>query len=136
MITQLKTTFLSTLFFSLAINIVPGNSSVLAKPPTDTCADLQASANRIAKKQGREITFHGFEKLPMQTNVYQYATKPGTDRLCQLGYLTDISPMGKSICLANIYTNTESPKFSWGIGYFRTTFYAPVNRESEFCRWL
>jgi hypothetical protein len=131
----------NTIFFSLLINGVYEISPSLATArgqsgdPIDTCADLQKLANKRAKERGWNQIFHGFEDLPIRTNVYM-STPRGTDRLCQLGYLTSISPMGKKICRAHIYTNTESTKMRWSIGYFRTTFYDPVNYESEHCRWL
>jgi hypothetical protein len=75
--------------------------------------------------------------LPMQTDVYsEGVTTRGTDRLCQLGYITITSPMGKKICQGHIYTNTESSQLRWDIGYFRKSFYDPENDSSEFCRYI
>jgi hypothetical protein len=115
--------------------------SVLAlnqpKRKEDTCADLQKIANRVGQDGTPKYTFQGFEDLPMRTNVYsEGVTTRGTDRLCQLGYFTITSPMGKKICRGHIYTNTESSRIRWDIGYFRKTFYDPANRSSEFCRYI
>jgi hypothetical protein len=103
------------------------------KEPRNTCADLQKIANRIGKKS--QTTFRGFENLPVQTDIYSHKGK-GTDRLCQLGYITFVSPMGKQICRGNIYTNVESSNLSWDIGLFRSTFYDRENSESEYCRYI
>jgi hypothetical protein len=105
--------------------------------PINTCADLQKIANRIGKTKAEKYTFQGFENLPMRTNVYSAGVKPrGSDRLCQLGYFTKTTPMGKEICKGYIYTNTEETDLVWGIGYFRKTFYDPENPSSEFCRYI
>jgi hypothetical protein len=107
------------------------------KEPRGTCADLQKIANRIGKTKAEKYTFQGFENLPMRTDVYSAGVTPrGTDRLCQLGYFSQTTPMGKQICQGYIYTNTESSRLSWGIGYFRKTFYDPENPSSEFCRYV
>jgi hypothetical protein len=125
-------------FFSVLAIANYSEVSVLAlsqkyKESVNTCADLQKVANRIAKNRG--ISFQGFEGLPAQTNIYPQKPK-GTDRLCQFGYLTSVSPMGKKICRAHIYANTEEPDIRWDIGRHRSTFYAPENYESEYCRYI
>jgi hypothetical protein len=105
--------------------------------PINTCADLQKIANRAGKDGAKKYTFQGFENLPMRTNVYSAGVTPrGSDRLCQLGYFTITSPMGKKICQGHIYTNTEDSEIRWNVGYFRKTFYDPVNRSSEWCRYI
>jgi hypothetical protein len=93
---------------------------------------LQKIAIRIGKEQ--RYTFQGFENLPVTRDIYP--SKEGTDRLCQLGYFTHVSPMGKKICKGYIYTNVNSSRLSWGVGFYRSTFYAPENYESEFCRYI
>jgi hypothetical protein len=126
-------------FCSILAFMSHGELSVLAlnqrkyKEPINTCADLQKIANRGGAKKG--YAFQGFEGLPIQTDIYPQKDK-GTDRLCQLGYFTKVSPMGKQICKGHIYTNVESSKLSWGIGRFRSTFYDPENYESEYCRYI
>jgi hypothetical protein len=103
--------------------------------PQSTCADLQAIANKVGKKKG--YSFQGFEGLPMKTDVYSPGvTTRGSDRLCQLGYFTIASPMGKEICRGHIYTNTESLQIRWDIGPFRKSFYDPENHSSEYCRYI
>jgi hypothetical protein len=99
----------------------------------NTCAGLQAMANKAYKKFN--TSFQGFEGIPMQTNVYNFKAE-GTDRLCQLGYMTKITPMGKRICRAHIYTNIKEENMRVGIGPIRTTFYDPENSESEYCRYV
>jgi hypothetical protein len=107
------------------------------KEPIDTCADLQKIANRVGKNKAKKYTYQGFENLPMRTNVYSEGVTPrGSDRLCQLGYITITSPMGKEICQGHIYTNTESSRIRTDIGYFRKTFYDPENYSSEWCRYI
>jgi hypothetical protein len=105
--------------------------------PIDTCADLQKIANRAGKTGAKKYTFQGFENLSVRTNVYSEGVTPrGSDRLCQLGYITITSPMGKKICQGHIYTNSESSEIRWDVGYFRKTFNDPVSRSSEFCRYI
>jgi hypothetical protein len=101
--------------------------------PQNNCSDLQAIANKAWR--GKRITFQGFENLPVQTDIYSHKGK-GTDRLCQLGYVTSITPMGKQICKGYLYTNTEELNLGWGHGRFRSTFYDPENSESEYCRYM
>jgi hypothetical protein len=108
-----------------------------SRDPIDTCADLQKIANRVGKTGAKKYTFQGFEDLPMRTDVYSAGVTPrGSDRLCQLGYFTITSPMGKKICQGHIYTNSESSRIRWDVGYFRKTFYDSENRSSEFCRYI
>ncbi len=135
-----KRVLLVIVFFTLSI-VDNSELSVLAlnqpKSRKDTCADLQKIANRVSKKSSRKYTFQGFENLPMRTNVYSEGVTPrGSDRLCQLGYFTITSPMGKEICQGHIYTNTESSEIRWDVGYFRKTFYDPENHSSEWCRYI
>jgi hypothetical protein len=99
----------------------------------DTCAGLQAVANRVYAKH--KISFQGFERLPMQTDVYNFKDK-GTDRLCQLGYMTETTPMGKQICKAHMYTNIKEERMRIGVGYHRNSLFSPVNREADFCRYI
>jgi hypothetical protein len=125
-------------FFSvlISINYYSLSSSAVVQQrivnDENSCAGLQVIANRIYKKH--QITFQGFEGLPINTNVYEH--NKGTDRLCQLGYSTEISPMGKQVCKGYIYTNTESPQLSSGIGYYRNSLFSPINREADFCRYV
>jgi hypothetical protein len=100
--------------------------------PRNNCSDLQTIANRVGKEEG--YTFQGFENLTVRTDVYEH--NRGNDRLCQLGYFTHVSPMGKKICKGHIYTNVKSPNIRWAVGPFRSTFYDPVNLDSEYCRYI
>jgi hypothetical protein len=108
------------------------NQTARSGESIDTCAGLQIIANRVWKKHG--ISFQGFENLPMKVNIYP--NKEGTDRLCQLGYFTKVSPMGKQICKGYIYTSTTSTKINSGYGLYRSTFYDRENYESEYCRYI
>lgn len=135
---QIKRTVSFVLFLSVLVITGSYEASVLAVRkgiPQNTCADLQKIANKAWASDN--IVFQGFENLPMQTNVYSPGvTDRGTDRLCQLGYFTKVSPMGKQVCKGYIYTNTNSIEISSGYGRFRKTFYDPENRESEYCRYI
>jgi hypothetical protein len=53
------------------------------------------------------------------------------------------SPMDKQICHMYAQTNVESSRFRWDIGLIRwdigsmrMTFYNPMDRESEYCRYI
>jgi hypothetical protein len=134
---RIKLIVSSIIFLSVVISAGYYGMSVLAARkgiPQNTCADLQRIANKAWKEDG--IVFQGFEKLPMQTDVYIQHEKERTDRLCQLGYFTKVSPMGKQICQGYIYTNTESTEIRSGYGRFRTSFYDRENSESEYCRYI
>jgi hypothetical protein len=68
---QLRLFFTAAAFFSIVLGVSYHKVSVLAvrkNLPQNTCADLQRVANNALKK--KQITFQGFEKLPMQTDVY------------------------------------------------------------------
>jgi hypothetical protein len=129
--------FITAVFFSIFTNMIFVSPMVLAEEESeDTCADLQRIANRVVKEQGQKITFHGFEKLPMINSVYSMYRNNNTDRLCQFGYMTTISPMGKEICRGHIYTNIESSEISWGIGPMSKELFPPRISRADYCRYL
>jgi hypothetical protein len=97
----------------------------------DTCSQMQEAANAV--KWRYKTIFHGFENLPMNTNATTiYA---GRDRLCQLGYITRFTPMGKEVCQGSLYTRNDTTKIWWNYGYYRPNLYSPVNNKSDFCRY-
>jgi hypothetical protein len=98
----------------------------------NTCSELQGQANRATWTY--KTTFQGFEGLPIETNAN--LSNPGGSRLCQLGYITRISPMGKEICRGYIYTKVDSPKIRWGYGYYKKTIYQDSGKESDYCRYV
>jgi hypothetical protein len=105
----------------------------------NTCRDLQDEANR--KKWSKQTIFQGFENLQVDTDPYglsKHGVGDGKDRLCQLGYITTISPMGKEICKGNLYTNVGSRNrsISWGYGYKSTDVYGSRYKRSDFCRYV
>jgi hypothetical protein len=102
----------------------------------ETCADLQRLATRVVKRQNSKVTFQGFESLPVNNNVYTQNRGNDTDRLCQLGYITTVSPMGKEICRGYIYTNIESSEIRWGIGPMSTGLFPPRISRSDYCRYI
>jgi hypothetical protein len=98
----------------------------------NTCSHMQEAANAVTWKY--KTVFHGFENLPMNTKAtILYA---GRDRLCQLGYITRFTPMGKEVCQGSLYTRSDTSKISWGYGYFRPNLHSPVNNKSDFCRYV
>jgi hypothetical protein len=101
----------------------------------NTCRELQDEANR--RKWSKPTTFQGFENLRVETRAYYYSSK-GEDRLCQLGYITTISPMGKRICKGYLYTNAESEsgEIRWGTAYMSTNMNSPRYSDSDFCRYI
>jgi hypothetical protein len=101
---------------------------------SNTCAELQDRANRASWKY--KMTFEGFENLPMQTEVTMLYAGRNIDRLCQLGYITKVTPMGKEVCRGFLYTRTNSNEVQSNYGYFRPNLYSPVNNKSDFCRYV
>jgi hypothetical protein len=98
----------------------------------NTCRELQEQANKSSWSY--KTTFQGFEGLAIETNAN--LSNPGGSRLCQLGYITRTTPMGKEICRGYIYTRTDSPKISWSYGYYQKTIYDDPGRESDYCRYV
>jgi hypothetical protein len=130
--------FSSLSFLLFASTLHPEVLALIAKQGTrqiNTCRELQDAANKM--KWSTETTFQGFENLRVETNAYQYASK-GEDRLCQLGYITTISPMGKEICKGYLYTDvTVKPtRIIWGSAYMSTNSNSPRYDHSSFCRYI
>jgi hypothetical protein len=98
----------------------------------NTCSELQDQANRATWKY--KTTFQGFENLAMEVNAN--LSNPGGSRLCQLGYITHVTPMGKEICRGYIYFKIGSPKTRWNYGYYQKTIYDDPGRESDYCRYV
>jgi hypothetical protein len=100
----------------------------------NTCAELQNQANKASWRH--KMIFEGFENLPMQTEVTLLYAGRNIDRLCQLGYITKITPQGKEVCQGFIYTRTNSDDIQSNYGYFRPNLHSPVNNKSDFCRYV
>jgi hypothetical protein len=45
------------------------------------------------------------------------------------------SPMDKQMCQEYAQADAEPSRFRWDIGLMRITFYNPVDRRSEYCRY-
>jgi hypothetical protein len=98
----------------------------------NTCSQMQEAANAITWKY--KTVFSGFENLSMDKNAtILYA---GRDRLCQLGYITRFTPMGKEVCQGFLYTRTNTDDVWWNYGYYRPNLHSPVNNKSNFCRYV
>jgi hypothetical protein len=127
--------------FTFLLLISTAHSEVLAftakqeVSQINTCRELQDAANRM--KWSNPTTFQGFENLQVETRAYRYSSK-GEDRLCQLGYITVISPMGKRICKGYLYTDVERKprKIIWGSAYMSTNMNSPRYSSSDFCRYI
>jgi hypothetical protein len=98
----------------------------------NTCSELQRRANKVSWEY--KTIFQGFDNLPMDTSAT--IANAGNDRLCQLGYITEFTPMGKEVCQGNIYTDIKSNRISWSYGHFRPNLHSPVNNKSDFCRYV
>jgi hypothetical protein len=99
----------------------------------NTCAELQGQFNRSSWEY--KTTFEGFESLPMNTRAT--ISNAGNDRLCQLGYITEITPMGKMVCQGYIYLSIKSiENIYWNYGYYRQTIHSPANNKTDFCRYV
>jgi hypothetical protein len=134
--------------FTFLLLISTAHSEVLAftakqeVSQINTCRELQDAANRM--KWSNPTTFQGFENLQVNTKPYKYGPGDndyhgsGSDRLCQLGYVTVISPMGKRICKGYLYTDVERKpsKIIWGSAYMSTSINSPRYRKSDFCRYI
>jgi hypothetical protein len=127
--------------FSFLLLISAAHSEVLALtakqrvPQINTCRELQDEANR--RKWNKPTVFQGFENLQVETKAYYYSSK-GEDRLCQLGYITTISPMGKEICKGYLYTDVtdKDNEIRWGSAYMSTDINSPRYSRSAFCRYI
>jgi hypothetical protein len=97
----------------------------------NTCSELQARANMVWKGS---ISFQGFENLPMDRNAT--ISNAGYDRLCQLGYITKITPMGKEICRGYIYANVRTRKVYSAYGLRQRTIWDDPGLRSEYCRYV
>jgi hypothetical protein len=103
-----------------------------SKRVIDTCSELQRRANKAWAKSN--TSFQGFENLPMDRNAT--ISNAGNDRLCQFGYITQITPMGKEVCRGYIYTNINSTKIEWGYSHRQTTVWDDPGPRSEYCRYV
>jgi hypothetical protein len=102
----------------------------------NTCRELQDEANR--RKWKNKTTFQGFENLRIDTDPYGYNIGNGHNRLCQLGYITEVSPMGTMVCRGYLYTFVERRPYTikWGYAYKSTDVYGSRYKESDFCRYV
>jgi hypothetical protein len=128
--------FLFAAIFTIPIST--GESQMLAlsnqktKRQINTCGDLQRRANKLWSSDN--VSFQGFENL--QLNTRATISNAGDDRLCQLGYITEITPMGKMVCQGYLYADVNKTSIRWNHGYFRQTLYDPVYNKSDFCRYV
>jgi hypothetical protein len=134
---HLRSLFYCSLSFLLLISTAHSEVLALATKgelrQINTCRDLQDEANRVWRGTR---TFQGFENLQMNTKPYRY-TSDGNDRLCQLGYSTKVSPMGKEICKGYLYTDVSNRQIQWNYGYMRTdVIYGPTYSKSDYCRYI
>jgi hypothetical protein len=95
---------------------------------------MQEEVNKIRRQY--KVVFEGFENLPMQTEVTMLYAGRNIDRLCQLGYITRFTPMGKEVCQGFLYTRTNTNSIWWNYGYYRPNLHSPVNNKSNFCRYV
>jgi hypothetical protein len=97
----------------------------------NTCSELQAVANRVWKGS---ISFQGFENLPIDRNAT--ISNAGYDRLCQLGYITKTTPMGKEVCRGYIYLNVKTRDIYSAYGFRQRTIWDEPGVKSEYCRYI
>jgi hypothetical protein len=97
----------------------------------NTCSELQALANKAWKGN---VSFKGFENLPIDRNAT--ISNAGYDRLCQLGYITEITPMGKEVCRGYIYLNVKTRDLYHAYGFRQRTIWDEPGVRSEYCRYI
>jgi hypothetical protein len=124
--------FTTLLLTSFHQSIILASSQKQSKRVIDTCSELQRRANKTWSQEG--IVFQGFENLPMDRNAT--ISNAGNDRLCQLGYITQVTPMGKEVCRGFIYTNINSNRIQSGYGFRQRTIWDDPGLRSEYCRYV
>jgi hypothetical protein len=123
---------------TFTLSAVPNHDLVFAsfakqdKRVIDTCSELQRRANKAWRNDN--TVFQGFENLPVDRNAT--ISNAGDDRLCQLGYITRITPMGKEVCQGYLYTNINLKKIHWGYGYRQRTIWDDPGPRSDYCRYI
>jgi hypothetical protein len=135
----MKIIYKVAVLMSAPVIIAVGQREMLAskesqKPTINTCSHMQEEVNKIRRQY--KVVFEGFENLPMQTEVTMLYAGRNIDRLCQLGYITRFTPMGKEVCQGFIYTRTNTNSIWWNYGYYRPNLHSPVNNKSNFCRYV
>jgi hypothetical protein len=138
----------SSVFLLVACVQILNQNHVMSQPLSgqkivNNCAELQAYANDKRKiTWSRETYFQGFENATFKYREERGSSDPKEHRdsyLCELGYITSISPLGKLVCYGHLALfdrpSYPRPKMSWGYSTNAQDFFRR-DSSSDYCRYV